>query len=82
MTQQAQTKPTPTGTHVKPTPPDLFIHHDVCMETRWENLYSRGYLTQPPSSSFATTARHRSSTPRPGASSSRARGRETPRAYL
>ncbi len=45
MTQQAHAKPTPTGTHVKPTPPDLFIHHDVCMETRWENLYSRGYLT-------------------------------------
>ena len=49
MTQQTQTpapkKPTPPGTHVKPTPPDLFISHDVCMETRWENLYNRGYLT-------------------------------------
>ena len=38
-------KPTPEGTHVKPTPDDLFFHHDVCVETRWENLYGRGYLT-------------------------------------
>ena len=38
-------KPTPEGTHVKPTPEELFFHHDVCVETRWENLYSRGYLT-------------------------------------
>ena len=38
-------KPTPEGTHVKPTPEELFFHHDVCVETRWENLYGRGYLT-------------------------------------
>ena len=38
-------KPTPEGTHVKPTPEELFFHHDVCVETRWENLYARGYLT-------------------------------------
>ena len=31
--------------HAKPTPTELFIHHDVCMETRWEHLYGRGYLT-------------------------------------
>ena len=41
----ATAKPTPPGTHVKPTPPEFFIHHDVCMETRWENMYGRGYLT-------------------------------------
>ena len=37
--------PTPPGTHVKPTPDELFFHHDVCVETRWENLYGRGFLT-------------------------------------
>ena len=42
---QVPVKPTPPGTHVKPTPPELFIAHDVCMETRWENMYGRGYLT-------------------------------------
>ena len=42
MTQQSSA---PEGTHVKPTPPELFFHHDVCAETRWENLYGRGYLT-------------------------------------
>jgi len=31
--------------HIKPTPTEFFIPHDVCMETRWEHLYSRGYLT-------------------------------------
>ena len=36
------------GVHVKPTPPELFIAHDVCMETRWEQLYGRGYLTPAP----------------------------------
>ena len=38
-------KPTPPGTHVKPIPRDLFIQHDVCVETRWESMYSRGYVT-------------------------------------
>lgn len=37
-------------THVKPTPQELFIHHDVCMEMRWEHMYGRGYLT--PASHF------------------------------
>ena len=31
--------------HVKPTPPELFIPHDVCMETRWEHMGKDGYLT-------------------------------------
>ena len=31
--------------HVKPTPAEYFIAHDVCMETRVEHLYGRGYLT-------------------------------------
>ena len=38
-------KPTPPGTHVKPIPRDLFIQHDVCVETRWESMYGRGYVT-------------------------------------
>ena len=42
MTQQISAA---EGIHVKPTPPELFFHHDVCAETRWENLYGRGYLT-------------------------------------
>ena len=35
-------------THAKPTPPELFIAHDVCMEMRWEQMYGRGYLTPTP----------------------------------
>lgn len=38
-------KPTPEGNIVKPIPRDLFIQHDRCVETRWEAMYGRGYVT-------------------------------------
>jgi sulfane dehydrogenase subunit SoxC len=41
----AHSKPIPPGTHVKPVPAEFFIHHDVCVETRWEQMYGRGFLT-------------------------------------
>lgn len=41
-----QTSPTaPPRPHVKQTPPEMFISHGLNQEMRWEQMYSRGYLT-------------------------------------